>query len=479
MKIIFLNIFIILVLNSNGQKIYPYRQDSLWGYCDSSKRIIINPKYDYVSLFSSSIAVVELNNKYGLINTKGEEITELKYSYSKLTSNNLAIVWNNKLCGLVDSTGKEVIPVIYKEIILNQSIIGLLSNVISNSKKYNYLKDEIILKNNQYFYRNGENLLLIVADEEDIENSDTLCNFQTQSPSDNSEIKMIIGKTDIYIEGFLKKQWKFFNYNGIQLSVQMFDKITRFSGGYAGFKVDEKWGIIDTAMKIVLKPKFDEISFFSDGYCAVKSNDLWGFINSKGELKIKCQYKQAHNFQGNFVWVKQNNKWGLINIENKIIIPFEYDYISYYKEGLAYVEKNNKWGFIDTLGHIIIPFVFSQAFEFSEGLALVCYNDSTCGYINKNGETAIPFVYSINFGGDFMEGMAEVRLEKNDTSRYGFINNRGDVIIPVKYNTCADYNYFKNGIGELVFPPESNIDYFENEDKRRFYFDKYGTIFAN
>ena len=159
----------------------------------------------------------------------------------------------------------------------------------------------------------------------------------------------------------------------------------------------------------------------------------------------------------------KDNKWGLINLKGEVIIPFKYSSIKYFKEGLASVKLNGKYGYIDSSGKTVIPFIYDYAFEFSEGFASVCFIDDSCGYINKEGQVVIPFQYQKNYGSEFSEGLAEIKINE----QYGFIDKNGKIVVSTKYSSPYDYNYFSNGIGMLIDP----------KTNKRFYFNRSGTLF--
>ena len=98
----------------------PILENGLWGYSDTSGNIVIPPKYDFTSIFEHGVARVKLNNKWGLINLQGEEITTFKYDKISLIDTvrqpYIFRVYIGKKTGIVDANGIELIPVIYDEI---------------------------------------------------------------------------------------------------------------------------------------------------------------------------------------------------------------------------------------------------------------------------------------------------------------------------------------------------------------------------
>ena len=121
---------------------------------------------------------------------------------------------------------------------------------------------------------------------------------------------------------------------------------------------------ITSSLRATLQ-KYDVARRVSEGLAAVrdKRNGRWGFIDQMGKLVIQCKYADV----------------------------FGIHYV--YKEGLACVANNNyKFGFIDKQGNICIPFVYDFAYNFSDGMAMVNSNDHW-GVINHDGKLIVPFIY--------------------------------------------------------------------------------------
>ena len=103
----------------------PVQQDGLWGYSNSLDNIVIPAKYDFVSIFEQNIARVKFNNKWGLINKQGEEVTPIIYDkisvIDTLCAPSIFRVSIGKKTGILDIDGNELIPVIYDYIGYNFS----------------------------------------------------------------------------------------------------------------------------------------------------------------------------------------------------------------------------------------------------------------------------------------------------------------------------------------------------------------------
>ena len=63
--------------------------------------------------FINGLAIVKINNKYGFINSIGEEVVTCKYDEASFFNNGLARVKSNDKYGFVNAKGEEIIPCIY------------------------------------------------------------------------------------------------------------------------------------------------------------------------------------------------------------------------------------------------------------------------------------------------------------------------------------------------------------------------------
>lgn len=176
-----------------------------------------------------------------------------------------------------------------------------------------------------------------------------------------------------------KGKWAFINKNGNILIPQQFDEAYNFSEGLACVKIADKFGYIDTAGKLAIKPQFDEVDWgvfgsddfsntgsFSEGLAcvAIGKDSLikYGFIDKNGKYIIEPKFRAAHSFH----------------------------------DGLACVaeKSGSKWGFIDKTGNFVIKPQFEVDANFYEGIACVSIGGSdifqrTWGYINKAGKYVI------------------------------------------------------------------------------------------
>ena len=135
-----------------------------------------------------------------------------------------------------------------------------------------------------------------------------------------------------------------------------------------------------------------------------------------------------------FAIVKLNDKCGTINKKGEFVIEPIWDWIfKSNKSELYLVRKDSLYGYIDISGKVIIKPQYIRAQPFSEGLAAVS-NGKKYGFINSRGDTIIPFIYDETFMG-FNNGLSDVTL----CDSCGFINKKGKIVIPLIYKTCYPF----------------------------------------
>lgn len=173
-------------------------------------------------------------------------------------------------------------------------------------------------------------------------------------------------------------------------------------------------------------------------------NIKYGVVNKKGEIIIPAVYQNLSDYaEGLFAAQNLNNKWGFIDSSGKVIIPFQYEKAFPFSEGLAATKFNGKFGFIDKSNKVVIAHQYDLAYiPFSEGLTTVG-KDKSALLINKKGEV-VKNLGEVSVG-KFLNGRAVIGKYSSDGWRYGYIDPKGDIVIPMNYTKA--YNFTDIGIG--------------------------------
>ncbi|OSB14910.1 WG repeat-containing protein [Clostridium botulinum] len=180
----------------------------------------------------------------------------------------------------------------------------------------------------------------------------------------------------------------------------------------------------------------------------------WGYINEKGEFVIKPLYNLALEFQCNGLAVVEiDNLYGIIDENQNYIVKHKYGFISDFSEERAIVIDNERFNIINEKGEELIPKTenYSYIGNFKEGRAQYGVIDSNkgylYGYLDREGRIIIPAQYE--YGNDFYEGKAVVRIKENE---YALINIKGEILNKYEYASVGNLREgllsFKKNMGE-------------------------------
>ena len=148
----------------------------------------------------------------------------------------------------------------------------------------------------------------------------------------------------------------------------MYEHLSPIKSNKAFYKVNGKWGIIDTSNKTIQLAIYDNVEI--DG-------------STLSEQKMPSMA-----FQSN-MYVQSNGKLGMLKASGEDFIPVKYDSLGVYSDNMLVAKVGGKYGFLNEEGKETVPFIYSQANDYSEGLAAVVNESGKYLFIDKLGNIAI------------------------------------------------------------------------------------------
>ncbi|MCA6362000.1 MAG: WG repeat-containing protein [Bacteroidetes bacterium] len=195
-------------------------------------------------------------------------------------------------------------------------------------------------------------------------------------------------------------------------------------------------GFADSTGKVRIAPQFSRTEFFYEGLAVAANDKFSGYIAKNGTVVIPLQYLEAGNFNnGTAVVIDSLDQYYLIDHTGKTITRRAYDFIGPFSEGLARVSRNDCSGFIDITGNELIECRPAEFGNFSQGLAWMRDSTGRWGFINRKGETVIPPLY--DRAESFAAGLP-VRVRLNN--RWGLINAQGQLLQPCIYTYIGPWS---------------------------------------
>ncbi len=158
---------------------------------------------------------------------------------------------------------------------------------------------------------------------------------------------------------------------------------------------DGKWGYINRAGEVVIKPRFDSAEEFSEGLAFVR------YANREKPLKPGETTPELVQGAG---FIDESGKV-VLELESPMYLGGDSFFGGLTKFWTGQAGKGNLYGYVDKSGTVKIKPQFSYAYEFTDGLAAVCL-DQMCGFIDTSGEFVIAAKYRVAF--PFSDGFAVV-----------------------------------------------------------------------
>ncbi len=257
-----------------------------------------------------------------------------------------------------------------------------------------------------------------------------------------------------------------------------YDRISSYSEGLSRVQIGfDTTGFLNRSGKLVFTVPYNYgyVHNFHNGLARVqKETDdgyLYGYINKKGKLSIPFNFLEAKDFSDNRAVVYTlENGWEVINrkgqpvIDDSILItemPHTNSDKMYdveppgFHDGLMLTRRNKKYGYANKFGKIVIPCRYDIALDFSDGAALVA---NEIPYKKMKGNSVIDSIYNslpdgplqkqwmiINKAGkvvyhfkkgehpDWQENFSDGLVGFYNGRKKGFVNAKGEVIVPAKY----------------------------------------------
>lgn len=451
-------------------------KDNKWGVINSKGEDVITPTYQEMIIIPNQkkdvfLCTYDVNYDTGEYKTKvfNKNNEEILTGYDKIEaiqnydennniwyeSNVLKIEKGGKY-GLIDLNGKEILPCEYEEI----TVIANIQNAIKIKKdgKYGVVDTE------------GNEILKI-----DYQNIETL-------GKDNKSG---------YIVQSVEGKYGIMNYsNSLVVDVQ-YDKIDKVYGN--DLYVVEKEG------KQILVNKEQEEVLNNDTYTQItailKTRDTgvifekdgkYGVMNLAGEKVIDNTYEELKEAKADILIAKQNGKYGIIDLQNNQKVEFKYNSITYNQEADIYIAEDENFnndlldntftvrqtgiltdlntgkGYIELRnddGYKYYNFKFEEQNEkdiYNQNTLFLSKKDGKYGFIDKDGNVVVDYIYD-DATKQNEYGFAGIKKD----GKWGSIDSKGNVVIEPTYNLDE---YIKiDFIGKWHFGKDTNMNYY-NQD---------------
>lgn len=408
MKNIFLLTTLLLLFNASlqSQELFlAIKKNKKWGVINPKGEKIIEPKYDFIGNFTEeNTALAMRNERLGLLNSEGEEIIEFDNIYASFLNPNLVIFLNQKY-KLLNAKGEELLTAKYDSIFVSK--IPAL---------YGFERERKFVKAVQ-----GERFILLDLSGKKITPTpiDSVQIFKNRFVQTflNAKVGLIdstgnsilpnrftrIEFIDNQIQANIGKKMGLYSLEGKELFPPKFEEVKKIGNtNFYWGKSNRKIGVFTQNGVQVLPLEYDDIEVVNNVYLILKKNNMQGmyFLLEK-KWTFKLEYGQIDPYQpkGNnaiYFSLSKDGKRRIVDISGREFLEGSFDNIRYdAKNQVFYTKNKGKIGFSGVSGSITPRFDYISAFN--KNLAIVSNKNRNGqfrrGLVNIYGTVLIEPVY--------------------------------------------------------------------------------------
>ena len=448
-------------------------KDNKWGVINSKGEVVIDPSYAEIIVIPDNnkdvfLCTYDVNYETGefktkAINSKNEEILKGYEQLEAVTNSdennnlwyetNVIRVKKNGKYGLIDLDGKEILSAEYDQI---NALKGIKNSLLT-------------LKDGKYGIVNDEGKILV---------QNKYAEITTLEEDDKSGF---IVKNDEGKYGIL-------SYSENQILDTKYDGIYKVYGNdmYV-VKEADKQKLVGKDGNVILENGYNEIKAIlknKDNGIIIVKDGKYGVIKTNGETVIEAQYDDLKEAKEGILIAKKDNKYGVIDLTNAVKVEFKYANITYNENADMYIledenatanilnsnfetkltgilnELNEEKGYIKLrVGeeYKYYNFKFEQKRSSEVLTANTLYlskKDGKYGYVDKSENVVIDYIYD-----DAQEqnsyGFAAVKKD----GKWGCIDSNGKTVIEPTYN--LDNNLVIDFIGKWYLGQDMNLNYYK------------------
>jgi hypothetical protein len=380
------------------------------------------------------------------------------------------IVDNTKKYGVIDTQGNNVIDTVYDKILIFSKHFALKSNevysIITHDSKEVFKCNYNSITEIKSGYLVEQNFVFGIINFFGEIQEDIIYDKIEETQDERTFIVSINEKC-----GLLK--------NNTFLLEPKFEKIiSKKRGVYFVYK-NQKAGIFDATMEILIEPSFDYISFFDlKGYAIASVNNNYGFVNTKGEWNVYPIYNNLTEYDDNDLSIVRSGVfYGIIDRKGKFIVKPIYNECNKKNENY-FVRKGDEKYILDKNGEtlsIVVDNLEEKEFDVNE--LYVTNKNGFFGLNHKNENTIVEPVYN------YISHLTRNFYLFYDSNNLGIIDTTGKVVLNPIFS-INDWSIYDNSLIRLMSNNVYYIFKFDNQELIKLdcesigYFDEVGVAIA-
>ena len=318
--------------------------------------------------FEKSVLKYKQEGKYGLIDFKGNKITENIYT-------SLESLEYKEGCFLVEQEGKYGIINLKGNTLVNIEYNEVEADGYYSKERNSYDAGFVVAKKTEdgykYGYINSNGNTVLKLEYNQIE--------RVTDIEDSKDVYLIALKNGK--AGLLKNGNYILNHEYEEIEYNKLNKIFLV-------QKEEKQGVVDINGKIVVNVEYDSILFSGNSIIANKDGEKLIF-NADGKINENKEYVSQN---GNYIiTIDEDGKYGVKNKNGEILIKNNYQYIEYAYNNYFIVTNNGKAGILNDEGKAKVDFEYDiiQRIEETNAMQAIKASDNSTYIYDSNAQLSV------------------------------------------------------------------------------------------
>lgn len=399
-----------------GTAYFTVLENNKWGVIDNKGNVVIQPQYDEMitipnsqkSIFICAYDVIDNTYKTKVINEKNEQLFS-EYEQIEAIDNyddksntwyedNVLRVKSNGKYGLINFKGEKILDTIYDEI---YSLKGIKNSLVIKKdgntglcNNYGNIIADTIYKDIKPLGNNYENGYCIVT-------------------AENKYGAIAIDKNII-----IEPTYEDIKYIG--------------SNQFYAVKVSGKVYLLDNTTKTTSQKGYDSIENITGENIIIKSSNAYGIVDKEGNQKVPANYEYLEYAFANYYIAKKAEKYGIINNEGAELIECKYKNIMYNKAG-EFIRAD-----IDDIESVLLNNNLEEKVT-----GIVSQIDEDKGYIRvRIGQDYKYYNFKLEEkqNKDLFTSNTLFLIKEN--GKYGYANKDGKVVVECIYDDAKEQNLY-------------------------------------
>lgn len=398
--------------------------------------------------YERSVLTYKENEKYGLIDLQGKEIT--KPIYDEISSINYKegtfLVKQNEQEGIINMKGKTIIKCEYESVTSDNYY-----NEDQNNEKAGFIVSKKTDDGYRYGYINYRGSKIVKPIFTQLE--------RVTEISDDKNIYFIAFKDGQ--AGLLKNNKEIVNYEyeDIQYNVLSDVFIIQRNG---------KYGATTGEGKTILYPEYSSVYTGGIYINAVKDNviEIFDLQGNKIETDINSKIKTENS--NYYITIDKNNIYKVVDANENVIINNDYNYMEYLPGDYFIVARDSKNGVVDINGKSVIELKYDSISRINEtnilqaetNKSIELYNlnmkkittmsNATIKEVKDDKEYILLFSENdfkyLDKDGNILKAQELFKennlFAKNVNGKWGFVDKNGNLKVQNKYEVVTDFNKY-------------------------------------